>query len=69
VKQRLIDNGFATAKELKAVDKEVRAEIAVANDAAKAASAPPAEDMYTDIYWNETPSFIRGVEFPDSQTL
>lgn len=69
VKQRIIDGGFATEKELKAVDKEVRAEIAVANDAAKAASAPPAGDMYTDIYWNETPPFIRGVEFPDSQTL
>merc|ERR1712048_1167506 len=37
VKQRLLDNDFATEKELKAIDKEVRAEIAAANDAAKAA--------------------------------
>jgi len=69
VKNRILDNGFATEKELKAVDKEVRAEIAAANDAAKAASFPATEELYTEIYLNETPPFIRGVEFPDSQTV
>merc|ERR1712151_238427 len=39
-KQRILENGYATEKELKAVDKEVRAEVKQANDNAKAASTP-----------------------------
>jgi len=69
VKKHILDNGFATEKELKAIDKEVRADIKAANDRAKAASFPAAEELYTEIYWNETPPFIRGVELPDSQTI
>lgn len=69
VKKRILDNEFATEKELKAIDKEVRADIAAANDRAKAASFPAEEELYTEIYWNETPPFIRGVELQDSRTV
>lgn len=68
-KQRILDAGYATEKELKAVDKEVRAEVAEANERAKAASTPNLDEVYSEIYWNENPPFIRGVELPDSRTF
>ena len=49
VKQRLIDNGWATEEELKAIDKEVRDIVADSADFAQNDPEPDASELYTDI--------------------
>jgi len=68
LKERILETGVATAKELKAMEKEIRAEIAEANEEAKAAAVPEPQELFSEIYWKEEPKFIRGVELGDSIT-
>jgi TPP-dependent pyruvate/acetoin dehydrogenase alpha subunit len=84
----LIEAGWATAAELKATEKDLRA--FVDEETAKARSGcvssalptlacchhsmlnrfprsfPEEKELYTDIYWKETPKFIRGVDIATS---
>jgi pyruvate dehydrogenase E1 component subunit alpha len=68
VKTRLLDQGWATAKELKAMEKEIRKEVDVATEAAKAASAPADAELYNDVYAGDHPPFIRHCEYEESIT-
>lgn len=55
VKTRLVEQGWATEKELKDTEKEVRAEVAEALAAAKASSMPDAGELVTDIFTTGAP--------------
>lgn len=66
VKSRIMEAGWATADDLKEVEREVRAAVQAEVDAAKKGSLPPPEELYQDIYYREKPDFIRGVEFATS---
>lgn len=59
VKLRLIENGWATAKELKAEEKKIRKEIDAAVKVAETAPFPPGEELFTDVYVGD-PGYIRG---------
>ncbi len=47
--QRLFDNKFATADDLKAIDKEIKARVKEAADFSLASPEPAPEELYTDI--------------------
>merc|ERR1719498_2271257 len=69
LKSRILETGVAIEKELKAIEKSVRAEIDAANQEAKNAACPEPSELYSEIYWQENPEFIRGVELGDSVTF
>jgi len=57
------DWGLATEEELKAIDKQSKAEVDKAVEEAKASPEPDMNDFWTDIYYKGTePSFMRGRE-------
>mmetsp|Transcript_7599 Transcript_7599/g.13770 ORF Transcript_7599/g.13770 Transcript_7599/m.13770 type:complete len:397 (-) Transcript_7599:1040-2230(-) len=58
VKARIIDAGWATADELKAVEKEVKKEVDEAVKFSKEAPYPEPEDTFKDVY--TTPIQVRG---------
>jgi TPP-dependent pyruvate/acetoin dehydrogenase alpha subunit len=60
VKRRLIDNDWATAADIKALEKEVRSEVATALKEAKASPPPAPEELISDILYKEELSFVRG---------
>ncbi len=63
LKQRILDASFATEAELKAIDKEARAEVDQALEEAKASPEPDMEEFWTDIYVKGTePPYLRGVD-------
>ncbi|KAG1703124.1 hypothetical protein DVH05_008036 [Phytophthora capsici] len=67
VKKRMIEAEFATADEIKELEKKVRAEVVKATKEAKASGKPDVATAFTDVYTdgkgnNEYPPFIR---FPD----
>lgn len=65
LKQRILDAGFATEAELKAIDKEARAAVDKAAEEAKSSPEPDMEEFWTEIYTPGTePPTVRGVE-PD----
>jgi len=64
VKKRIIANDWATAKELKAIDKEVRKQVDEHVKFAKNSKELPVEQMFEDIYIEGPPPFVRGVEHP-----
>jgi len=59
---RLIEKGWSTAKELKAIDKEVRAEVEKAAEKAEKSREPAAEELYTNVYYGAPPPYIRTVD-------
>ncbi|PXF46808.1 Pyruvate dehydrogenase E1 component subunit alpha-2, mitochondrial [Gracilariopsis chorda] len=59
VKARLIEHGWATPKELKAEEKQIRKEVDAAVKVAETAPHPPNTDLFTDVYVGD-PGFIRG---------
>jgi pyruvate dehydrogenase E1 component alpha subunit len=62
LKDRIINNNLATAEDLKAIEKAIRAEIDEAVKEATAAPEPDMSELFTDIYVKGTePPFIRGV--------
>jgi len=65
IKARIINQGWATAAELKDIDKAVRKEVDEAAEAAKNAKELPLDQLTDDIY-TKKPSFIRGVEYEKS---
>jgi len=62
VKSRIIEAGWASADELKAIEKSIRKEVDADIEAAKKHPLPAEDELYTDIYYNEVPAFIRGAE-------
>ena len=50
VRQRLIDNGWASEDQLKAIDKKVRDTVTEAAEFAQAGPEPDASELWTDIY-------------------
>jgi pyruvate dehydrogenase E1 component alpha subunit len=57
------DWGLATQDELKAIDKDAKAEVEKAVEEAKASPEPDSNDFWSDIYYKGTePSFMRGRE-------
>ncbi|MES0881975.1 pyruvate dehydrogenase (acetyl-transferring) E1 component subunit alpha [Roseibium sp. SCP14] len=49
VRKRLLDNGWASEDDLKAIDKDVRAKVAEAAEFAQTDPEPDASELYTDI--------------------
>jgi pyruvate dehydrogenase E1 component alpha subunit len=66
-KQRIIDQGWMDAKELKALDKEIRAEVDVALAAALAAGPPPVHELMDDIFLEDADA--RAVELINSRVV
>lgn len=66
VKEKLIDNGFATAAELKAVDKQIRVKVDEAVTFAKAQEELPPSGTFEDVYCDKPPEFIRTPNFFES---
>jgi len=57
------DWGLATEEELKAIDKESKAEVDKAVEEAKASPEPDTQDFWADIYYKGTePPYMRGRE-------
>ena len=50
VKRRLLEAGWATEEDIKAVDQEVRKVVAEAADFATGAEQPPEEELWRDVY-------------------
>lgn len=59
VKSRIVEQGWATEKELKAIEKEIRQQVDEMTEKAKQAPLPPVEELYHDIYV-EGISSVRG---------
>ncbi|KAI7835873.1 hypothetical protein COHA_010221 [Chlorella ohadii] len=62
VRKLLVDNGLAEAAELKAIEKEVKAEIDGAIEEAKAAPYPEAPELWSGIYQDPLGMTLRGIE-------
>lgn len=67
VRSRLIDSGVADAKELKAMEKEIRKSVEANRDEALKSPELPADELITDVY-SVPPKgmFVRGVELNQS---
>jgi pyruvate dehydrogenase E1 component alpha subunit len=66
-RNRILDKGWATAAELKAIDKEVRKMVDSDAKFAKAGSSLPADELFVDVYANnEKPPYIRTVDYTKS---
>jgi len=50
VKNRILSNNIATEEQLKAIEKDIRAEVDEAVAFSKSAPWPPLEETYKDIY-------------------
>ena len=61
VKNIILENKVATEKDLKDIEKQVRAEIDEATEQARADPIPDMKELYTDIYDSDD-HYIRGVE-------
>lgn len=63
LKQRIIEAGFATENELKAIDKEARAQVDKAVEEAQKSTEPSLDEFWTEIYVSGTePKVMRGVD-------
>ena len=63
LKQRIIEAGFATENELKAIDKEARAQVDKAVEEAQKSTEPSLDEFWTEIYVPGTePKVMRGVD-------
>jgi len=66
VKSRLTDAGLATADEIKAIEKEIREEVAAEIAVAKGGKLPTLDLLTADIYYKEVPAYIRGAIHEES---
>jgi len=58
-KKRMISKGWLTEAEFKAMDKEHKAQVNEEIEKAKAAPEPELKELISDIFFQETPSYIR----------
>lgn len=61
-----MEAGWATADELKEIEKAVRAAVSAEVEEARKGNLPPPEQLYADIYKEGPPSYIRMPDFPKS---
>lgn len=66
IRNRILEAGFATAAELKQIEKEIKIEVDEAAEKAKADPQPPVEELFEHIYSGEPPKVVRNVEFSQS---
>lgn len=59
VKARLLENGWATMKELKSEEKKIRKEVDAAIKIAETSQFPPSSELFVDIYTGD-PGHVRG---------
>jgi len=62
VKRNLLDKGWATADELKAIDTAIRKEIDAAVEQCNVDTEPDLKELYTHMFSGPQPSYIRGTE-------
>ena len=67
VKLRLIENGWATAAELKAEEKKIRKEVDAAVVVAETAEQPPQSQLFADIHSGEQ-GYVRGTLISNGNT-
>jgi pyruvate dehydrogenase E1 component alpha subunit len=60
VKKLIVENGFAEATELKALENRIKSEITEAIEESKAASQPPLSMLQANIYQDPTNAIMRG---------
>jgi len=65
-RNRILEAGFATAADLKAIDKEIKQEVDEAAEKAKAAPQPPVSELFEHIYHGAPPKIVRHVELSKS---
>jgi len=68
VRKIILDNSLATEKELKDIEKNIRANIEKDIEKIKTDPMPSINELYTHVYVNNEPHLIRGVEFEQSIT-
>ena len=68
VKRIILDHSLATEKELKNIEKNIRAEIEKDIETIKKDPMPALNEQFTNIYVNNEPHFIRGAEYENSVT-
>jgi pyruvate dehydrogenase E1 component alpha subunit len=66
VRNRLLESGWATEADFKAIDRDARAEIQSAIQFAESSPFPAPEQLIADIQIGAPPPFIRNVEFETS---
>eukprot|EP00938_MAST-03A_sp_MAST-3A-sp1_P004048 g4048.t1 len=66
LKERILGAGFATEEELKQIEKDARKLVTAEVKKAKQGAELPLHEIYTDIYHEEIPEFIRGAEMATS---
>jgi pyruvate dehydrogenase E1 component alpha subunit len=66
VRNMIINNKFASEEEVKKIDKEIKERIEGEVEKIKNDPYPNPEELYSDIYSNDKPNFIRGAEYQDS---
>jgi pyruvate dehydrogenase E1 component alpha subunit len=66
VRQLCLTHKVATEEELKKLEKDVKNRIEDEIERIKNDPLPPVEELYSDIYVNEKPNFIRGAEYQTS---
>jgi pyruvate dehydrogenase E1 component alpha subunit len=66
VQERLLETNMATEEEVKAIEKEAQQHVKAQVKEAKTGKELPLHEMYTDIYHNEVPHFIRGAQIETS---
>jgi len=69
LKKIILENSVASEKELKDIEKKIRADIENDIENIKNDPMPPLKELYTNVYVNDEPHFIRGVEFDQSVIL
>lgn len=62
IKSRILEAGFATTAELKDIDRDVKEEVDIACEKAKAAPQPAVSELYENIYHGAPPATIRTPE-------
>jgi pyruvate dehydrogenase E1 component alpha subunit len=62
VRSRILEKGWATEKELKAIDLAARAKVEKAVEFAEKSPLPAAEELYTEVYKGTPPPYIRATD-------
>jgi pyruvate dehydrogenase E1 component alpha subunit len=60
--RRILEAGWASESELKERERAIKDEVAQEVEIARAMPIPPPEELYTDVYFNQIPEFVRGID-------
>jgi pyruvate dehydrogenase E1 component alpha subunit len=67
-RQLILEKNWATEAELKKIEKEIRVRVDQARDFAEKADVLPTHELFTEIYLNENPPYVRLPDFRNSVT-